>query len=62
MAEKKNEKRKIKKYEWELTEVINPSLTEEEIKHEFNKKLAYIIIELEHNPVNYILKEYEERL
>lgn len=50
----KKEKNKKKKWTWELTETINPMLSEEEISDVINRKLAYIIVELEHNPVNYI--------
>ena len=41
-------------YKWILTEVVDPNLTEKEIKNIINKKLAYIIVELEHNPISYI--------
>lgn len=50
-GEKKNN---IRNWKWELTESINPMLSEDEIKNLINKKLAYIIVELEHSPVNYI--------
>ena len=49
-----NNKRKKRKWTWELTETINPMLSEEEISDLINKKLAYIIVELEHNPVSYL--------
>ncbi len=49
-----NENKKKRKWTWELTEVINPMLSEGEISDLVNRKLAYIILELEHNPINYI--------
>ncbi len=52
--EKKRKNKPKKKWEWVLTETINPLLSEEEISNIINKKLAYIIVELEHNPVSYI--------
>lgn len=55
--EKKEGKNKKKKWTWELTETIVPMMTEEEISNAINRKLAYIIVELEHNPVNYIKLE-----
>ncbi|HAB67074.1 MAG TPA: hypothetical protein DCE23_06880 [Firmicutes bacterium] len=48
------ERKNKKKWTWELTEVINPMLSEKEISDAINKKLAYIIVELEHNPISYI--------
>ena len=51
MIEKKEKKIK---WEWKLTNIIDPRLDENQIKEEVNRKLAYIIIELEHNPINYI--------
>lgn len=45
------------KKKWKLYEIINPSLSEKEICDIINKKIANIIIELEHNPVNYIKVE-----
>ena len=59
MKMKKKENKK-KKWTWELTETIDPSLSEEEIETIVNKKLAYIIIELEHNPVSYLIKDIEK--
>lgn len=53
---KKKESKK-KKWTWVLTETIDPSLSEKDIKTIVNKKLAHIIIELEHNPVNYLIKD-----
>ena len=47
-------KNKIGNTKWILEEVIDPRLTEEDIKKIVNKKLAKIIIELEHNPVSFI--------
>ena len=52
--EKKPKKHRSRKWTWEVTDIINPIFTEEEIGDVINRKLAYIIIELEHNPVNYI--------
>ena len=52
-----NEKKYKRKWSWKLTEVIDPLLTEEEISNLINKKLAYIIVELEHSPTSYIDKE-----
>ena len=47
--------RKSVKTKWILTEVENPSnLSEEEKKLIINKKIAKIIIELEHNPISFI--------
>lgn len=54
--EKKEGKNK-KKWTWDLTETIDPMLSEKEIKKVINRKLAYIIVELEHNPVSYIKVE-----
>ena len=54
---KKEGKNNKKKWTWELTETIVPMMTEEEISNAINRKLAYIIVELEHNPVNYIKLE-----
>ena len=51
---KKNNNRK---WNWKLTETIDPVLTEKEISDLINKKLAYIIVELEHSPASYINKE-----
>ena len=34
---------------WEEHDIIDPMLSEEEISDKINQKLAYIIIELEHN-------------
>lgn len=50
---------KVKKIsdKWDLHEMIDPRLSEEEIKKIINKKLAQIIIELEHNPISFIKKE-----
>lgn len=48
------EKKRGNDYKWILTEVVDPNLTEKEIKNIINKKLAYIIVELEHNPISYI--------
>lgn len=42
---------------WLLNEKFNKELDENEIKSVINKKLAYIIIELENNPILYITKE-----
>lgn len=55
--EKKEGKNNKKKWIWDLTEIIDPMLSEKEIKKAINKKLAYIIVELEHNPVSYIKVE-----
>lgn len=52
-----NKEINIKKYKWKLTEEIDPMLSEEEIGDLINKKLAYVIIELEHNPASYIENE-----
>ncbi len=52
-----NEKKYKRKWSWKLTEVIDPLLTEEEISNLINKKLAYIIVELEHSPTSYIIAE-----
>lgn len=54
MENKENKKRK---WEWDLHEILNPIFSEEEIKKSINKKLAYIIVELEHNPISYINTE-----
>lgn len=54
---KKEEKNKKKRWTWDLTEIIDPMLSEKEIKKAINRKLAYIIVELEHNPVSYIKVE-----
>lgn len=43
-----------KKWNWKLTETINPMLSEKEISNLINKKLAYIIVEMEHSPASYI--------
>lgn len=43
-----------KAWTWELHEKINSYLSEDEISDIINRKLAYIIVELEHNPVSYI--------
>lgn len=48
------ERKNKKKWSWDLKEVIDPMLSEEEISNVINRKLAYIIVELEHNPVSYI--------
>lgn len=52
---KKNESKK--KWTWVLKETIDPSLSKEDIKTIVNKKIAHIIIELEHNPVSYLIKD-----
>ena len=44
-----NEKKYKRKWSWKLTE--------EEISNLINKKLAYIIVELEHSPTSYIIAE-----
>ena len=41
-----------KKYKWKLENIIDSSLTKEEIKEIVNKKLANIIIELELNSIS----------
>lgn len=50
--------------QWILKEKINESLNEEQIKDLINKKLAFIIIELETNRIiwdrNYIVRVAEE--
>ena len=51
MKKKNNNKRK---WNWKLTETIDSMLTEEEISNLINRKLAYIIVELEHSPASYI--------
>ena len=38
-----------KKYNWKSVDIIDSTLTEEEIKEIVNKKIAHIIIELELN-------------
>ena len=53
MKEKENRCNR-KKWIWDLNEIIDPMLSERDIKKAINKKLAYIIVELEHNPVSYI--------
>lgn len=50
----KDTKHSIRKWNWKLTETINPMLSEKEISDLINKKLAYIIVELEHSPTSYI--------
>ena len=40
---------------WEEHDIIDPMLSEEEISDKINQKLAYIIIELEHNPINHFI-------
>ncbi len=55
--EKKEGNKPKKKWEWILQETVDPLLSEEEISNIINKKLAYIIVELEHNPVSYIKVE-----
>lgn len=55
--ERKTEKYNHKKWNWKLTETVNPMLSEKEISDLINKKLAYIIVELEHSPASYINKE-----
>ncbi len=52
--ESKDTKHSIRKWNWKLTETINPMLSEKEISDLINKKLAYIIVELEHSPTSYI--------
>lgn len=52
MKERKETKKL--KWTWDLTETIDSMLSEKEIKDIINRKLAYIIVELEHNPVSYI--------
>ena len=54
---KKDVKKGKRSWKWELTETIVPMMSEEEISNAINRKLAYIIVELEHNPVNYIKLE-----
>ena len=54
MKENEEKKKKKRKWTWELTETINPMLSEDEISDLINKKLAYIIVEMEHNPVSYL--------
>ena len=49
---KDNDEKKNKKYKWKLENIIDSSLTKEEIKEIVNKKLANIIIELELNPIS----------
>lgn len=51
---KERKKHKSRKWSWDVKDIIDPHLTEKEISDVINRKLAYIIIELEHNPVNYI--------
>ena len=53
----RKEKNNNRKWNWKLTETIDPVLTEKEISDLINKKLAYIIVELEHSPTSYIDKE-----
>ena len=53
----RKEKNNNRKWNWKLTETIDPVLTEKEISDLINKKLAYIIVELEHSPASYINKE-----
>ena len=48
------QKEKKEKWEWILTEKINPYLSENEISDLINKKFAHIIIELENNPISKI--------
>lgn len=55
--ERKGTKHSVKKWNWKLTETINPILSEKEISDLINKKLAYIIVELEHSPASYIKTE-----
>lgn len=47
-------KKENKKWKWKFSETIDNSLSKKEISDLINKKLAYIIIELEHNPDIYI--------
>lgn len=52
--EKEGKKHNIRNWEWKLTESINPMLSQNEISNLINKKLAYIIVELEHSSASYI--------
>ena len=54
--EEKKQNEKKRKWKWKLTEVIDPTLTEEEISDLINKKLAFIIVEMEHSPASYVEK------
>ncbi len=51
---------KNKKWIWKLTETINPMLSQNEISNMINKKLAYIIVELEHSPASYVNNKENE--
>lgn len=46
-----------KKWEWEYKEKIDSRLSESDIKKAINHKVANIIIELEHNPINYVIDD-----
>ena len=48
------------KYRWKIIDVIDPSLSDEDIKNIINKKIARIIIEMEHSPANYINKSKKQ--
>lgn len=50
-------KKENKKWKWKFSETIDINLSEKEISDLINKKLAYIIIELEHNPANYVVRK-----
>ena len=54
--EKKEKIKKIRNWKWKFTEVIDPTLTEAEISDLINKKLAFIIVELEHSAASYVDK------
>lgn len=52
--EKVVKKYNIRNWKWKLTESINPMLSKNEISDLINKKLAYIIVELEHSSASYV--------
>ena len=54
ILERKVKKCSKRKYQWKWNDVINPFLSEKEISDEFNRKIAHIIVEKEHNPVSYV--------
>lgn len=52
--EKGVKKYNIRNWKWKLTESINPMLSKNEISDLINKKLAYIIVKLEHSSASYV--------
>ena len=54
MEKNKKIRRKTRDCIWIRNDIIDPNLTEEDLKNIINHKLAYIIVEMEHSPINYI--------